>query len=421
MRFERYECYKDSEVAWLGEIPYEWEVKRVKDIFKLVTNVAPKNNNMRLLSIFASIGVKPRDEMEQKGNKSVTTDNYWIVKKGDFIVNKLLAWMGAIGLSNYNGVTSPAYDILRNKINISLKYYEYLFRMELSQAEFKRHSRGIMDVRLRLYFDKFGAISVPIQNLKTQQKIAIYLDNQTHKIDKEINLLKDKIEKYKELKQTLINETVLRGIDNGVELKDSRVEWIGKIPIDWEIKRIKDEVIPFNGGAFKEGLSDNGLPIIKIKQLVSKVKAIEFCKPSFYKVNKQNLLKSGDLVFSWSTLIYPFIYEGEDAVLNQHIFKLVYSRNIDKKFLYYTLVSSEDRLMVFAHGSTMKHILKSDFDNLEILFPPLKEQIQIANYLDEKTQKIDNITQTISKKIELLKEFRKTLVNDVVTGRVKVE
>ena len=117
---------KPSGVEWIGEIPVHWEVINTKYLFRLVTEPAPKNNDYELLSIYTNIGVKPRKELEERGNRATTTDGYWLVKKGDFIVNKLLAWMGAIGLSNYEGVTSPAYDILRKTRSLNERFYEYL-------------------------------------------------------------------------------------------------------------------------------------------------------------------------------------------------------------------------------------------------------------------------------------------------------
>ncbi|MDU3159475.1 MAG: hypothetical protein E7B34_28240, partial [Hafnia alvei] len=109
---------KASGVEWLGEVPEHWQVLPTKRFFKLITEPAEVNNKHELLSVYSAIGVAPRKELEQKGNKATTTDGYWLVKEGDIIVNKLLAWMGAIGYSNYSGVTSPAYDILRKTKNI---------------------------------------------------------------------------------------------------------------------------------------------------------------------------------------------------------------------------------------------------------------------------------------------------------------
>lgn len=199
---------KDSGVEWIGQIPEHWEVKRVKNIFRLVMDASEKNNSHELLSVYTDIGVKPRRELEERGNKASTTDGYWFVKKGDIVVNKLLAWMGAIGLSEYDGVTSPAYDILRPKVPVNGLFYHYLFRSDFCSAELKRHSRGIMDMRLRLYFDKFGVIEVPYPPIEEQHAITDKVKIIMSDIEIGTTHLKDQIQKLKEYKTTLINSAV---------------------------------------------------------------------------------------------------------------------------------------------------------------------------------------------------------------------
>ncbi|MGJ0514896.1 MAG: restriction endonuclease subunit S [Methylomicrobium sp.] len=199
---------RDSGAEWVGKIPKHWEMIRVKNIFRLIIESAEKNNNHELLSIYTDIGVKPRKELEEKGNKASTTDGYWLVKKGDFIINKLLAWMGAIGLSEYEGVTSPAYDILRPIKPIEGYFYHYLFRTTACSSELKKHSRGIMEMRLRLYFDKFGAVEVPYPSKEEQTAIVAHIEIESAKIDKAISLQQQQIDKLKEYKITLINSTV---------------------------------------------------------------------------------------------------------------------------------------------------------------------------------------------------------------------
>ena len=204
---------KPSGVEWIGEIPGHWEVINTKYLFRLVTEPAPKNNDYELLSIYTNIGVKPRKELEARGNRATTTDGYWLVKKGDFIVNKLLAWMGAIGLSNYEGVTSPAYDILRKSRPLNERFYEYVFRCGLYFTEFKKRSRGIMEVRLRLYFDQFGQIPLVFPPVDEQDKIVNSLDCKTEQIDELIAAELRKIELLKEYRQSLISEAVTGKID----------------------------------------------------------------------------------------------------------------------------------------------------------------------------------------------------------------
>ena len=127
LRSHPYESYRVSNGEWIDQTPSEWEEKRVKDLFKLVTDKAPVDNDQELLSLYASIGVRPRKDLEARGNKASSTDGYWIVKKGDIVVNKLLAWMGSVGLSEYDGVTSPAYDVLRKtSMRVDERYFSYL-------------------------------------------------------------------------------------------------------------------------------------------------------------------------------------------------------------------------------------------------------------------------------------------------------
>ena len=199
---------RNSGVEWIGEIPEHWDVFCVKRVFRLVAKPSEKNNNHELLSIYTDIGVKPRKELKEKGNKASTTDGYWLVQKGDFIVNKLLAWMGAIGLSEYKGVTSPAYDILRPIKQIDGYFYHFLFRTKECSAEMRKHSKGIMDMRLRLYFDKFGMIEVPYPPKREQKTIVIHIQTQSDKIDKAIAIQEQMIDKLREYKATLINSAV---------------------------------------------------------------------------------------------------------------------------------------------------------------------------------------------------------------------
>jgi type I restriction enzyme, S subunit len=239
MKLQPYPEYKDSGVPWLGKIPVRWELMRTKQVFRLRIEKAPSNNQMELLSIYTHIGVKPRRVLEERGNKASTTDGYWIVKKGDIISNKLLAWMGAVGVSHYEGVTSPAYDILRPVQKCNTDYYHYLFRTTTYLQQFKIRSRGIMDMRLRLYFDQFGQIPVPCPTRAIQDSIVRFLDWKSAQINKFIRNKRRLIELLKEQKQNIINQAVTRGIDSDVKLKPSGVEWIGDIPEHWEVRRLR--------------------------------------------------------------------------------------------------------------------------------------------------------------------------------------
>lgn len=202
-----------SGVEWLGDIPANWQTKRVKYLFHLIADPAPEDNAYELLSIYTDIGVRPRNTLKARGNKATTTDNYWIVQKGDLIVNKLLAWMGAIGVSEYEGVTSPAYDILRPIPEIDSTYYHYLFRCGVCFPEFIRRSSGIMDMRLRLYFDQFGDMCVPLPPLEEQHAIVAHIAAETARLDALAAAAARSIALLKERRAALIAAAVTGEID----------------------------------------------------------------------------------------------------------------------------------------------------------------------------------------------------------------
>ena len=174
---------RDSGVPWLGGIPPHWGLKRMKYLFRLVADKAPVDNNFELLSLYTDVGVKPRRELEERGNKASSTDEYWMVQPNDLVVNKLLAWMGAFGVSEYRGVTSPAYDILRPQDGVESFFYHHLFRCGVATTEVRARSYGIMDMRLRLYFDRLGDMYVPFPPLEEQRAIVAHISRATAKLD----------------------------------------------------------------------------------------------------------------------------------------------------------------------------------------------------------------------------------------------
>lgn len=403
-----YEEYIHSDMGWVTQIPTKWKELRVKDLFAMVTEPAPDNHDYELLSLYASIGVRPRKELEQRGNKAVSTDGYWIVRKGDIVINKLLAWMGAIGLSAYEGVTSPAYDIIR-KIDekTDQRYFAYLFRTKRAQSIFRMHSRGIMDVRLRLYFDKFGAISVPVPPASIQTAIADYLDEKTTQIDRKIELLSQKAELYGKLKQSLINETVTRGLDRSVAMKDSGVEWLGEVPAHWEVKRVKD-LASFKSGAaiVAEQIEESGLyPVYGGNGLRGYF--------SSYTNNGSHIL-----VGRQGALCGNIHYAKGKFWASEHAVVVHIKQPTSTKWFGETLRVMN--LNQYSISAAQPGLAMERIGRLLLAIPPLAEQKAIADYLDAKTDQIDRIVETIQAQIEKLQELRKTLINDVVTGKIKV-
>lgn len=414
MKFERYENYINSDINWLAEIPEGWESKRNKSIYYEVSELS-KTGDEILLTVSHITGVSPRSEKNVNMFFAESMVGYKLCKKEDLIINTMWAWMGALGTSNYEGICSPAYNVYRNykfeKVNH--QYIDYLMKLPSYIMEMTKFSKGIVSSRLRLYPTEFFKIESPIPSLEIQSQIVKYLNVKILKIDKEISILEQKIEKYKELKQTLIAETVLRGLNKNIELKDSEVEWIGNIPSHWEVKRLKDFIkFTIGGEVIDVSYWNDGT---ELTYTAGKNPVLStFNNFPNRKRTKQNdilIARNGD----------GFIHVPKLNSIFTNVVQLVrLSKKVDTKFIFYSLENIKYQINKTSNGDFIASLNKEMWFNSFIGTPKYKEQVEIANYLDKKTSKIDSIVEVIGKKIEVLKEFRKTLINDVVTGKVKV-
>ena len=427
--------YRQTELNWLKRLPDSWDILRTKQVFRLRIEKAPENNQMELLSIYTHIGVKPRKELEQRGNKASTTDGYWIVKKGDIISNKLLAWMGAVGVSHYEGVTSPAYDILRPIRQCNTDYYHYLFRTPKYLQQFKIRSRGIMDMRLRLYFDQLGQIPVPVPPTDEQDSIVLFLNWKTAQINKFIRNKRRFIELLKEQKQNVINQAVTRGLDLNVKLKPSGVEWIGDIPEHWEARRLRTLAAVRASGVDKNTNEDevpvllcNYVDVYKNDRITA---AIDFMKATATPEEIRAFeLKAGDVIItkdseSWDDIAIPtFVPEALPGVVCAYHLALIrpFSGEIEGEFLFRAFSSDPvaDQFRIAATGVTRFGLAQGAIKGAFFPLPSLEEQRAIIAHINEKCAEISQAISRAEREIELMREYRTRLISDVVTGQVDV-
>lgn len=206
---------KESGIEWIGKIPKEWEVKKIKYLFSLRNERNHlEMDEVQVLSLYTDYGVRKQEDVEFKtGNKVQTVEEYKVVYPDDIIVNIILAWMGSIGVSDFSGVISPAYDIYKPKENICSRYYHYLFRTHKFAGECFKYGRGIMMMRWRTYSDEFRSIYTTLPKESEQPIVASFLDKKTEEIDSVITKIRDQIEKIKKAKQSLISEAVTGKIE----------------------------------------------------------------------------------------------------------------------------------------------------------------------------------------------------------------
>lgn len=424
-----YSVYKDFDQEWLGDLPAHWTVMRTKLLFDLVTEPAPVGNSEELLSVYTALGVKPRKELEARGNKASSTDNYWRVEQGDIIVNKLLAWMGAIGISEYKGVTSPAYDILRHKEYVNPYFYNYLFRNPISSKEFKRHSRGIMDMRLRLYFTRFGDIKLPYPPIEEQNKIVEYLQFKLKRIDRFIRKKKQLIKLLREQKAVIINQAVTRGLDPNAKMKPSGIEWLGDIPEHWitsKLKFITDKIV--DGAHFTPTYVDEGIPFLRVTDLKNEVIDLEEVK--YIPIEEhQELIKrcnpqKGDVLLSKNGTIgitKSINWDWEFSIfVSLCLIKLKPSLDADFFSTLFGSKAVEVQLTESGQTTSVTNLHLEKIKELICILPPVSEQKSIVSYLTKEMAYFNHTISIITKEITLTQEYKTALIAEAVTGKIDV-
>ncbi|MCD4817458.1 MAG: restriction endonuclease subunit S [Candidatus Cloacimonetes bacterium] len=434
-----YEKYKQSGIDWIEQIPEDWEVRRVKDtVNKIGNGVTPLGGS----SVYSDFGVpflrsqNVYDNGLRINNVSFISDTIHnsmrnsSLKKYDILINITGASIGRTCLvpeslekANINQ------HIAFLRINTNNHFFISVFlKSQLIKDYIFSEQLGASKEAFNL--SQIANIPLILPNDILQTKIANYLDQKTTQIDKKINLLGQKLSKYEELKKTLINETVCRGLDKNVELKESGVEWIGKIPKHWEVKRVKESLRKkiTDGPHESPEFQDSGFPFLSVDGIVDGELVFKNCryidKDDYKRFSKKVKIERNDIFIGKAASIgkvarvkvdFKFTVWSPIAVLK---FNNKYSISYIEYFLKSNVVHNQFETLCTTN--TQKNIAMKDIPKINILFPILFEQIQIANYLDEKCDKIDKIRATIQKETALLKDFRKTLINDVVTGKVKI-
>lgn len=406
-----------NNTSWLQHIPKHWEVKRMKDIF-LESDEITETGKEDLLSVSEYYGVARRkDKMTEDEVYETRADSligYKVCHRGDLVSNIMLTWKRALGISNYDGIVSPAYAVYKG-LGINSGYYHYLLRSDMYIAEFKRQSKGIIESRLRLYTDRFYNIPAIYPPLSEQEKIARYLDTKVGEIDQKVSLIEKKIERYQLLKKSIINKVVTKGLHPEAPLKESQISWLGQIPEHWEVKRLKDLHSGANVGESidKEYWSSNSFD--KIFYTAGET----FIYSTYEKFPKYKLVGKDDLLLSRNGT--PYVYLPKlDALYTDHIIRIRLKTELcDKRYVRYCLQRSIEfekvDVVMLATWSM------SIWNEQKISLPPLSEQQEIVSYLDQKCADIDAIIANCTAQIEKYKTLKRALINEVVTGQRTIE
>lgn len=419
---------KDSGIEWIGEIPIDWNISKIGAIYE-ERNIKVSDKDYVPLSVTKQ-GVVPQLETAAKTDNG---DNRKLIKKNDFVINSRSDRRGSCGISDYDGSCSLINTVLKPRHNMNNQYYNFVFRSELFADEFYRWGNGIVDDLWSTKWDNMKRIYIPFPDLVIQSQIANFLDNKCAKIDRYIEKQQQIIEKLNEYKQAIITEAVTKGLDPNVKMKDSGIEWIGEIQEHWDIRRLRYLGSCVNGISKGGEFFGTGYPFVSYGDVYKNMELPHNVVGLVETTDDERewySVKEGDVFFTRTSetieevaLTSTCMQTIDNATFAGFLIRFRPRTNLLlKEFSKYYFRSSIHRLFfvkemnLVTRASLSQELLKK----LPVLLPTIKEQKQIANYLNKKCNNIDN---TISKKqciIDKLNKYRKSLIYEAVTGKLEV-
>ena len=407
----RYPEYKESGVEWIGAIPKDWEIGKINHIATFVSQKSTPETD--------AIKISPENVESETGKVLDFYSSYDSggvkFQSGDVLFNKLRVYLSKVVFAEYSGYSLGEMIVIRPSLQDTGKYIFYL----MLSCRFIEYCNSISEgVKMpRTAVDDILNAQIPIPTTQEQTQITNFLDRKTKQIDELIRLKEQRIELLQEQRAALINQVVTKGLNPNVEMKPSRVEWIGEIPVHWEIGKIK------HIATFVSEKSTPEIGAIKIspENVESETGRVLDFYSSYDSVGVK--FQAGDVLFNklrvyLSKVVfakYGGYSLGEMIVIRPSLQRM-------GKYLFYLMLSSHfiEYCNAISYGVKMPRTAVDDILDAQIPMISDQEQAQIANFLDCKTKQIDKLITTEQRKIELLKEYRQSLISEVVTGKIDV-
>ena len=415
---KRYESYKDSGVKWLGEIPGHWEVKRLGSFF-IERRVKVSDKDFAPLSVTKN-GIFPQLENVAKSNDG---DNRKLVRANDFVINSRSDRKGSSGVSSFDGSVSLINIVLKPRNTVYPTFCNYLLKSIAFIEEYYRNGRGIVADLWTTRFDEMKIIKLAMPPKAEQTAIANYLDSVTSKIDEAISQQQKMIDLLNERKQIIIQNAVTKGLDPNAKMKDSGVEWIGEIPEDWEVRpiktllKLKKKLVGSKSNQYNLlSLSIDG---IKIRDLNNPMGKFPTSFDTYQEVNKN------DFVFcnfdNEETPRAVGLSKVHGMITGAYDVMALYDLRVDIEYLYLVFLDIDNfKKFKPLYKGLRKTVPYDSFMSYKIAIPPFEEQREISESLLVFLKNIDSSISQCNKMISLLQERKQIIINDVVTGKVKV-
>ena len=413
---------KDSGVEWIGEIPENWKVERLQRHLREINRINNPIETNCILSLNNKTGVIPYEQRDNMGNKKKEDySQYRIAYPDTLVMNSMNVIIGSVGISHYYGCVSPVYYVLKPIYNTELRYVNYIFQIERFQKELRKYANGIMEIRLRISVHDTLRRLVPMPDIKEQCRIANFLDNKCKNIDTVIEKTKMSIEKYKKLKETIVVQTVTRGVEKKRKMKNTKIEWLEKIPFEWEECRIKNVIFPVIKDVYDEDeivtcFRDGTVTLRKNRR--EDGFTISFTEKGYHGVDK------GDLVIHGMDAFAGAIGCSDSRGKITPVVHVCKTTGNNRYFMYFLRsMAYGNILMDLSNGVRIR---SSDYRNFaklgifRICVPPLEEQNLIVEFLDRKVNEIEKIVEKKQIFCQELEAYKKSLIYEYVTGKKEV-
>ena len=435
---ERYSEYKDSGVKWLGEIPSHWEVMPIKYISEVSSGATPKTSVQGYwdgnITWVTPADFKTETKFVLKGNRNITTlgvksCSTVILPKGSLVFSKR-APIGQVSILKIPLCTNQGcFGIIPNEsMNNSFLYYSLAIHAQ------SFNTLGSGTTFRELSFSTFSSFKISVPPKEEQDTIVRYLDAATSKIDKAIAMQQKMIDLLNERKQIIIQNAVTKGLDENVEMKDSGVEWIGMIPKHWEIKRLKYVMHSYGRIGFRgygtDDIVDEGQGAITLSPSNIQDSSMDYSKKTYlswskYYESPEIMIKNGDVLMVKTGSSYGkcAVVKGlpMECTINPQLVVFKEHKELPE-FLAYSFQTTYAKCFINTSviGGTIPTISQEKINNYIFPFPPKTEQQAIVAYLDKEMQRFDSAISNCQRQIALLQERKQIIINEVVTGKVKV-
>lgn len=433
IKLKPYPEYKDSGLPWLGKIPAHWKTYPHRAIFS--ERIERGFVSEQLLSVTITHGVIRQEQLLRSSFKKDSSNedksNYKLVQPGDLAYNKMRMWQGAVGRSEYRGLVSPAYIVVRPRDTrwIDTRYYHYLFRIPSFTKEFYRYSYGICDDQLSLRYEDFKTIKSPVPPVDEQEQIARFLQTTDRRIHRFIRAKRRLIELLNEQKQAIIHRAMTRGLDPNVRLKPSGLDWLGDVPEHWKSFRLKN-VAKITLGKMLMTTSSDGYqlkPYLRSANIQWFVPKLDDVAKMWFSPSEMKTLRlqPGDILVSEGGEVgRACLWNGEleECYIQNSVHKITPNSKVRSRFLLYLffLMGERGYFESIVNRVSIAHLTREKLVDVRVIIPPLDEQDQIIRMVQHEIASIDGAIRRAKRKIDLIREYRTRLIADVVTGKLDV-